>query len=110
MPITDHKDLQCWQIADALRSEVIAICARQQVSGDFKFCNGFRDAAGSVCRNVSEGFARYKPGEIVQFFRYALASLAELKDYLGECAPAALSTTPNSRDSSTAASMPKRRP
>jgi four helix bundle protein len=53
--------------------------------GDFKFCSGFRDAAGSVCRNISEGFARYKPGEIVQFFRYALASLAELKDYLGQC-------------------------
>jgi four helix bundle protein len=48
-------------------------------------CSGFRDAAGSVCRNLAEGFARYESGEIVQFFRYALASLADVKDYLKEC-------------------------
>jgi len=51
---------------------------------DFRFCNGFRDAAGSVCRNIGEGFARFNSGEIVQFFNYALASLAEVKDYLVE--------------------------
>jgi four helix bundle protein len=40
---------------------------------------------GSVCRNISEGFARFESSFIVQFFNYALASLAEVEDYLREC-------------------------
>jgi four helix bundle protein len=85
MPIRDHRDLQCWRLADAVRAEVIAICAKKPLARDFKFCNGFRDAAGSVCHNLAEGFERYESGHIVQFFRYALASLAEVKDYFSEC-------------------------
>ena len=38
-----------------------------------------------MCRNIAEGFCRYESGEIVQFFRYALASLAEVQDHLEEC-------------------------
>jgi four helix bundle protein len=37
-----------------------------------------------VCRNLAEGFTRFHSGEIVQFFTYALASLAEVQDYLSE--------------------------
>ena len=85
MPTTKPKDLRCWQLADAVRTEVIAICANKQVAADFRFCDGFRDAAGSVCRNIAEGFARYESADIVQFFRYALASLAEVQDYFVEC-------------------------
>jgi four helix bundle protein len=55
------------------------------IAGDFKFCNSFRDAIGSVCRNISEGFTRGGSCEIVQFFTYALASLAETEDHLEEC-------------------------
>jgi four helix bundle protein len=65
--------------------EVIAICAREEAMRDFRFCNSFRDAAGSVCRNISEGFERKVSGDIVNFFRYALASLAEVQDHLEEC-------------------------
>ena len=85
MPITNAKNLRCWQLADAVRTEVIAVCANKQLATDFRFCDGFRDAAGSVCRNIAEGFARYKSPDIVQFFRYALASLAEVQDYFIEC-------------------------
>ena len=63
---------------------MIAICAHERVIRDFRFCDGFKDAAGSVCRNISEGFRRYESAEIVQFFRYALASSSEVKDYLIE--------------------------
>ena len=85
MPTTNPRDLRCWQLADALRTEVIAICSNKPIAADFRFCDGFRDAAGSVCRNIAEGFARYESGDIVQFFRYALASLAEVQDYFIEC-------------------------
>ena len=85
MSVRSAQDFRCWQLADALRTDVLAICARKQIAHDVRFCVGFRDAAGSVCRNIAEGFARYESAEIVQFFRYALASLAEVKDYLKEC-------------------------
>src|SRR5215204_5808328 len=85
MPITDARSLRCWQLADSVRGEVIAICATKPIAADFRFCDGFRAAAGSVCHNISEGFARYESAEIVQFFRYALASLAEMQDYFIEC-------------------------
>ena len=78
------EELQCWQLADRLRAEVNAICAQKSVSGHFKFCAGFTEAAGSVCHNISEGFARYYSASIVQFFTYALGSLEEAEDYLKE--------------------------
>ena len=61
------------------------ICAQDEVAPHFRFCSGFTEAAGSVCRNISEGFERFGSGSIVQFFSYALASLAEVEDYLREC-------------------------
>jgi four helix bundle protein len=78
-------DLRCWRLADELRRDVLGLCRREEIRGDRRFCTGFSDAAGSVCRNLSEGFARYESSGIVQFFRYALASLAEVNDYLQEC-------------------------
>ena len=82
-----HKveDLLCWRLADELRSEVHAICALPVVAERRRFCDGFTEAAGSVCRNLSEGFARFESAPIVQFFTYALGSLAEVVDYLHEC-------------------------
>jgi four helix bundle protein len=81
----DHKELRCWQLANQLRGEVHDICESPAAAQDFKFCGSFRDAIGSVCRNLSEGFARGTPCEIAQYFRYALASLEETKDHLEEC-------------------------
>ncbi|HJR61374.1 MAG TPA: four helix bundle protein [Vicinamibacterales bacterium] len=78
------QDLECWRLADDLRSEVHAICAQPAVTERRRFCDGFSEAAGSVCRNISEGFDRFDSGPIVQFFGYALASLAEVEDYLRE--------------------------
>jgi four helix bundle protein len=84
MTTSNFRNLRCWQLADALRVEVIAMCARERVARDFKFCDNFLDAAGSVCHNISEGFARFESAEILRFFRYALASLAEVQDQLIE--------------------------
>ena len=71
------EELQCWQLADNLRSEVYAICA-QKNAAQYKFCAGFRDVASSVYRNLGEGFDRHTSPQIVQFCRYALGSLGEL--------------------------------
>ena len=78
------EDLECWQLADKLRAEAIAICAQPSVARHFKFCDGFIDAAGSACRNMQEGFDRRRSTYIVQYFEYALGSLKEVMDYLHE--------------------------
>ena len=79
------EDLTCWQLASQLREEVIAICEQKQVAWRFRFCEGFTEAAGSVCHNIREGFVRFGSASIVQFFTYALSSLEEVEDYLVEC-------------------------
>jgi four helix bundle protein len=80
------EDLECWRLAHALRAEVVAICSQECARDAYRFCDGFMDAAGSVCRNISEGFARFESAQIVQFFGYALASLREVTDYLQDAA------------------------
>jgi four helix bundle protein len=82
---TKFTELQCWRLSDELREEVNAICAQEQVTWRRRFCDGFTEAAGSVCHNIAEGFVRYESPQIVQFFTYALSSLAEVEDYLREC-------------------------
>ena len=77
-------DLECYQLANELRREVHAICAQDAVARCFRFCEGFSEAAGSVCRNMTEGFDRFESAAIVQFFGYALGSLGEVEDYLRE--------------------------
>jgi four helix bundle protein len=67
MPINDFRELQCWQLANELRRKVIAICATDAAAQDRRFRNGFMDAAGSVCRNMAEGFRRFESAYIVQF-------------------------------------------
>jgi four helix bundle protein len=78
-------ELQCWQLADRLRAEAIAICETPAAAKHCKFCDSFVDAAGSACRNIAEGFKRFRSPQIVMFFDYAIASLAEVQDHLCEC-------------------------
>jgi four helix bundle protein len=85
MAPNNFRQLQCWQLANALRREVVVLCGRPPVSKDFEFCDSFKDAVGSICRNISEGFIRFTSPEIARFFGYALASLGEVQDHLVEC-------------------------
>ena len=84
MRATHHTDLQCWRLANDLRTEVTQICAKSDVERHRKFCESFQETASSVCRNMAEGFDRFESPEIARFFGYALGSLAELQDHLNE--------------------------
>jgi four helix bundle protein len=84
MTVSKFTDLRCWQLADSLRKDVISVCGTERVAREFKFRENFLSAAGSVCNNISEGFGRFGSAEILRFFGYALASLAEVQDQLNE--------------------------
>ena len=75
------EDLICWQRADELRQLIIKHTADDTRAGkDFRFTNNLRDAIASVCRNQSEGFAKYKHKPQKPYFNTARSSLAEVKD------------------------------
>jgi four helix bundle protein len=75
------EDLVCWQLADQLRQLIIAHTAEGTSAGrDIRFTSNLRDAISSVCRNQSEGFAKYYHRPQKPYFNTARSSLAEVKD------------------------------
>jgi four helix bundle protein len=84
MRVAHFRDLTTWQLANELRREVFAFTANGRASGDFRYCNQIRDAAGSACRNTSEGFDRFRPSEFARFLEFARGSLGEVQDGLVE--------------------------
>jgi four helix bundle protein len=82
--VKTHRDLRAWQQADAVRRHMIALCARPDVKRDFGFCNQADRAASSACRNLAEGFVRYRHPDFARFVTIAHASLGELLDSLDE--------------------------
>ena len=82
MAASRYQDLVCWQLADELRREVIALTATGPASKDFKFRDQIRDSASSACRDIAEGFGRYWPADFARFLNFARASLMETHDGL----------------------------
>jgi len=80
--VRDFRDLACWQLAYALKSEVFAFTATLPASRDFKFCDQIRDASASAPRNIAEGFGRFAPRDFARFLSYARASLVETQNHL----------------------------
>src|SRR5262245_686998 len=75
------EDLICWQRADELRQLIIKHTADGTTAGnDHRFRDNLRDAIASVCRNQSEGFAKYLHRPQKPYFNTARSSLAEVKD------------------------------
>jgi four helix bundle protein len=76
-----HQDLICWQLADKLRQLIIKHTDDETRAGkDYRFTSNFREAIGSVCRNQSEGFAKFYHRPQKPYFKTARSSLAEVED------------------------------
>ena len=84
MVIKSHRDLRAWQQADAVRRRIIELCANPAVKRDFAFCSQADRAAASACRNLAEGFIRYRHPDFARFVTIARGSLGELLDSLDE--------------------------
>jgi four helix bundle protein len=79
----DLKELVAWQRAHALRQAVWA--AVQQAPGmERRFRAQWTDAAGSVCRNVAEGFGRRSHRDFARYLDQAISSLKEVEDGIVE--------------------------
>jgi four helix bundle protein len=77
MPIAHYSELEAFQLAHDFKIEVYRLVNSCGQPVDFKYRGQVFDAASGIESNIAEGFTRKVPGESAQFYRYALAGLAE---------------------------------
>src|SRR5262245_41819217 len=73
MSVRDFRDLVAWQLADALRLEVIQFTSEGAAARDFRFRDDIRASAGSAPANIADGFGRFRLRPFAQFLEYAKA-------------------------------------
>jgi four helix bundle protein len=76
------EDLDVWQKARQLCSEIHAISILEPLSRDFGLRDQMNRSSGSVMDNIAEGFEREGKHELIQFLSYAKSSAAELRSQL----------------------------
>jgi len=84
MAVRSHRDLIAWQKADLVRRRVLTLVTVEAARRDFSFRDQAERAAASACRNLAEGFYRYRHRDFARFVTIARASLGELLDSVDE--------------------------
>jgi four helix bundle protein len=83
MPGAKHfSQLTVWQLADALRVEVLKVTRGPFCATDWKYRSQLEDAIDSVCRNIAEGFGADTHAQFAWFLRISRRSLNEVSDAL----------------------------
>jgi hypothetical protein len=59
------EDLVIWQLVEELKTMVYQLTETGPAAKDWEFRDQLRDAMGSVTRNMSEGFGRFRHQEFV---------------------------------------------
>ena len=80
--LRNHKDLDVWQRAMDLTSEIYAITGRFPKEELYGLTMQTRCSAVSITSNIAEGAARNSSKEFIQFLHVALGSAAELETQL----------------------------
>ncbi|HET9372749.1 MAG TPA: four helix bundle protein [Vicinamibacterales bacterium] len=79
--VKNYRELIAWQLAEEFKKAVFELVDKsERIQLEHKFRSQLIEAACSVSKNIAEGFRRFKPRSIDQFFGYALASLHEAED------------------------------
>jgi four helix bundle protein len=77
-----YSELIVWKLADEIRSRLYPLTARKAFANDARLRSQADDAAGSVCRNIAEGFGCDSHIEFARFLEFSRRSLNELLDCL----------------------------
>jgi four helix bundle protein len=80
--IRSHKDLDVWQRAMDLATEIYTVTTRFPKEEVYGLSMQTRRSAVSIPSNIAEGAARNSSKEFVQFLHVALGSVAELETQL----------------------------
>jgi four helix bundle protein len=81
-PARHYSDLIVWQLAEQIRIEVFKLTEKPRFSADLKAKSQADDTAGSVTRNIAEGFGCETHAEFARFLEISRRSLNELHDVL----------------------------
>jgi len=79
-----YEELECWQLADALKKQVYAALETIAAQDHRDFCDQIRASASSATANLAEGFGYYRHPEFAKHTRIAKASLCETQNHLGD--------------------------
>ena len=82
MGVRTFKELVAWQLAAALRDEIVATIATLPATRDRNYCDQLRDSAASAAANIAEGFARFGAKEFARALLVARGELAETENHL----------------------------
>jgi four helix bundle protein len=75
-------EIEAWQKARILTSEIYAVSNRASFSKDFGLRDQIRRATVSIMANIAEGFERSGSGEFVHFLAVAKGSAGEVVSHL----------------------------
>jgi len=78
-PITDYRNLDVWNEAMTLATDVYQVTKTFPKEEMFGMTSQMRRAAVSVGANIAEGFGRAQTRPFIQFLRIAQGSLKELE-------------------------------
>lgn len=80
--INRFEDLEVWQLARKLSSEIFWLTQEGSFSKDFELKNQINRASGSIMDNIAEGFGRGNRAEFILFLGYSTGSSTEVKSQL----------------------------
>ena len=80
--VRTFKELIAWQLAAALRDEIVAVTDRPPAAADRNYCDQLRGSAASAAANIAEGFARFGAKEFARGLLIARGELAETENHL----------------------------
>lgn len=76
------EDIEAWQKARLLVSEIYLVCNPEKFHKDYNLIDQTRRSAVSIMSNIAEGFARRTSKEFINFLTIAHASAAEVQSHL----------------------------
>lgn len=80
--ISKFEDLQIWQTARKLASEIHFISVETELKNDFRLKSQIKASSGSVMDNIAEGFERDGNMEFRQFLSIAKGSAGETRSQI----------------------------
>lgn len=80
--ITHFEDLEIWQLARVISTDVYRLTKTIPLSKDFGLVDQIRRSSGSVMDNIAEGFEREGKNEFIQFLSIAKGSAGECRSQL----------------------------
>jgi four helix bundle protein len=82
MKIQRFEDLEAWQVARELTSQIYTVTKKESIRRDFGFVDQMRRAAISVMNNIAEGFERGSNRDFAKFLFIARGSAGEVRSML----------------------------